>query len=245
MKLSIIIVSWNVKGLLKKCLESIKEDFEIIVVDNNSKDGTKEMVEKDFPEAKLIKNKKNLGFAKANNQGIQEAKGDCILFLNPDTEILDGTLEKCLKEMDTGIGILGCKILNPDLTIQPSVRRFPTFLNILLILSKLPKFFHFKSLDHYLAKDFNYDKSQEVDQVMGAFMMVKKEVLDKVGMFDERFFLWFEEVDFCRRAKRNGFKIYYLAEAEIIHYGGQSFGQEMKLKNQWRFFLSALKYFLK
>ena len=251
--LSIIIVSWNVKDLLKKCLESIYQnqgglELEIFVVDNASTDGTPEMVKNNFPSVILIDNKSNRGFAAANNQAIKLAKGEYILILNPDTEIVSDAFQKSIEFMEQNqkTGILGCQILNPDKTIQPSVRRLPTFWPIFLIFLKLPKMFpNLPAVKRYLAAGFDYSKIQSVDQVMGAFMLIKKEVFEKIGLFDERFFLWFEEVDLCRRAASAGFEVLYHPEAKIIHYGGQSFSQQGNLKKQWMFFRSAVRYFLK
>lgn len=264
MDISIIIVSWNVSDLLKKCLESIfryKSDveLEVIVVDNASSDGTVEMVRQNFLQVKLIANQENRGFSAANNQGIKEAKGDYILLLNPDTEFIENSLEKVIQKMssDNQIGVLGCKLLNPDKTIQPSVRRFPTVWSQLVILFKLHKIFP-GLLNHYLAKDFVYDhpltpslvkeggqESVEADQVMGAFFCVRKELFDKIGLLDKGYFIWFEEVDFCRRAKQAGYKVVYWPGTSVVHHGGQSFAQQMTLKKQLWFFKSAWRYFTK
>ncbi len=253
MKLSIVIVSWNTKELLKKCLQSISAslgdfDREVYVVDNNSSDGTANMVAQDFPKVKLIANKENFGFARANNQALKIATGDYVLLLNPDTELFSETLNKSLNFMaDHGdVGIMGCKLLNGDKTLQPSVRKFPTIGPIAMMFLKLPKLIsHLKSIDNYLATDFDYTREQEVDQVMGAYMMASREVLDKVGLLDERFFIWFEEVDWCKRVKKAGYKVVYYPGAELIHYGGKSFAQEKVATKQINFFKSAMKYFLK
>ncbi|MDD5043302.1 MAG: glycosyltransferase family 2 protein [Patescibacteria group bacterium] len=253
MDLSIIIVSWNVKNLLQKCLESIYREtknisFEIFVIDNASTDGSAEMVRNNFPQVKLIVNKKNEGFAKGNNQGIKESHGDFILILNPDTEILDGAIEKTLDFIKSkkDAGIVGCQILNADKTIQPSVRRFPSFWPIFLIFLKLPKLFsNLSTVSRYLATDFNYQSMAEVEQVMGAFILIKRELFEKVGLFDEKFFIWFEEVDLCKRAQKNGYKVYFAPLGKIIHYGGQSFAQQKVIKKQWLFFRSAWYYFIK
>src|SRR3990167_668192 len=161
--LSIIIVSWNVKNLLKKCLESIFRNqgdltLEVIIVDNASRDGTMEMVKTNFPQIKMISNEKNFGFAAANNQGIKQTKGDYLLLLNPDTEIVGSALKTAIDFMKKNqlIGACGIKHLNPDGSLQPSVRRFPTFLAIFLILTKLVKIFpRLPAINRYLAKDFN------------------------------------------------------------------------------------------
>ena len=253
MKLSIIIVSWNVESLLRKCLKSIYKDpvgmmSEVFVIDNLSNDKTVEMVKTEFPQVKLIANTVNAGFAKANNQGIKEATGDYILLLNPDTELFPDTLSKSIEFMAANYdcGIMGPQMLYADRKLQPSVRRFPTIWPILLMLLKAPKILkNIKAINYYLATDFDYSKLQEVDQVMGAYMMTARKALDKVGLFDEKFFIWFEEVDLCLRARKAGFKIYYNPKAQIIHHGGQSFSQQKKITNQKIFFQSALTYFLK
>ena len=253
MNLSIVIVSWNTKELLKKCLDSIYNNqadlsLEIIVVDNNSADGTAKMVEDDFPKTKLMANDKNVGFAMANNQGLIMVHGQYVLFLNPDTEILDNGLKRAVEFMKAhpNCGALGPKLLFKDKSLQASVRRFPTFWPIFLMLIKAPRIFkNLKSLNHYLYKDFDYNKLQEVDQIMGAYMMVPRDIFSKVGFFDHRFFIWFEEVDFCLRIKRAGLKVIYNPQIEVIHHGGASFAQEGLVKKQWQFFKSALRYFLK
>ncbi|MFA4871575.1 MAG: glycosyltransferase family 2 protein [Patescibacteria group bacterium] len=253
MKISIIIISWQVKELLRKCLESIYKNqgglsLEIFVVDNASADGSVEMIKNEFSWVRPMSNEKNLGFARANNQAIKLATGDYILLLNPDTELLPGALGGCLEFMASSkdCGIMGGQILNPDGTIQPSVRKFPTFWPIFLLFLKIPKIFkNIKSIDNYLAVDFDYSQAQEVDQVMGAFMFIRKEVFAKIGQLDDDFFLWFEEVDFCRRCWRAGFKILYNPRVKIIHYGGQSFNQQKIISRQFLFFKSAWHYFRK
>ncbi len=253
MDISIIIVSWKVKELLKKCLETVMAstgaDFEIIIVDNNSGDGTKEMLERDFSgRIKFIQSGANLGFAKANNLGLKRASGDYVLFLNPDTEIGPEVLAQALEFMKThpDCGLLGPKMQFMDGSFQPSVRRFPTLMAIMLMLLKLPKLFpHLQSIERYLATDFDYRKLQTIDQIMGAFMLAPKSLIDQLGGFDERFFIWFEEVDLCLRVKRAGKQVSYNPAITIIHHGGKSFAQQKLMTNQWRFFQSAARYFLK
>jgi len=253
MKISIVIVSWNTKDLLKKCLQSLikyGEDFdlEIFVIDNASTDGTTWMMKNDFPEINFIPNKDNAGFAKANNQGIKLSTGDYVLLLNPDTEIFSDTLPSSVKFMEENpsCGVMGCKMVYKNGKLQPSVRRFPRFWPILLMFLKLPKVFpHLGSVERYLATDFDYEKTQEVDQVMGAYMFIRPKAFDRIGLLDEDFFIWFEEVDFCRRIWKAEYKVMYFAGAKIIHHGGQSFAQQKMVKNQMNFFKSALKYFRK
>lgn len=253
MDISIIIVSWKVKELLKKCLETVLAStgvtFEIIVVDNDSKDGTKEMLEKEFSGlVKFIDSGANLGFSKANNLGLKQATGEYVLFLNPDTEIAPNVLSQTLEFMKANpdCGLLGPKMQFKDGSFQSSVRRFPTLLAIVLMLLKLPKLFpHLKSIERYLATDFDYSKLQTVDQIMGAFMLAPKHLIDQLGGFDERFFIWFEEVDLCLQVKRAGKQVIYNPAISIIHHGGKSFAQQKLTTNQWRFFQSAARYFLK
>ena len=253
MDLSIITVNWKVKDLLEKCLRSVYEQtkdisFEVFVVDNDSGDGSVEMVREKFPQVSLTASNDNLGFAKGNNIAVKDAKGRYILLLNPDTEILDNAIGKMVKFMDNhpGCGIAGCKLLNPDLTLQPSVRHFPTFLSQALILLKLHHLFpHSAPMRHYLAEDFDYTKTQPADQVMGAFFMIRKKVIEKIGLLDEKFWIWFEEVDYCKRTKEAGFKILYTPEAKIIHYYGQSFKQVYNVKKQKDFNKSLTYYFKK
>ncbi|MFA6526680.1 MAG: glycosyltransferase family 2 protein [Candidatus Buchananbacteria bacterium] len=250
---SIVIVSWKVRELLNKCLESINSSrgdlqLEIFVVDNASNDGTVEMVKHDFPDVILIANHENAGFAKANNSALKRARGEYVLLLNPDTEIQNDTLIKSLEYMKRHslCGALGLKMIYPDGRLQPSVRRFPKLRPIILMLLKIPKILpNLKSIENYLAKDFDYGREQTVDQIMGAYMFIPKAVLDKVGHLDERFFIWFEEVDFCRRLKSAGYEVRYFPDISIIHHGGKSFAQQALISNQKMFFMSALKYFLK
>lgn len=255
MDLSIIIVNWNTRPLLERCLESIfraKGDLsiEIFVVDNNSKDDSQEVLKKRFQgRVNLIFNNKNLGFAKANNQAAKKARGYFVLFLNPDTEILNSDdLIKIVKLMrqNQDYGVVGCQLIGVDGEIQPSVRRFPTLISQILILLKLHWLFpQLKPLSYYFAYDFDYQKLQEVDQVMGAFLMTRKEVLEKVGLFDENFFLWFEEVDFCKRVKEAGWKVIYYPEVKVLHHGAQSFSQILSFRKQRIFNRSLIYYFKK
>lgn len=250
---SIIIVSWNVKHLLKQCLNSIFQNMEnlkveIIVVDNASHDGSAQMIAEEYPDVVLIANKENAGFAKANNQALMRSHGDYLLLLNPDTIMRPGNLNAAVRQIQVNpkIGILGCKTLNPDLTLQPSVRKFPTFWPIFLILTKIAKILpRLKALNEYFAVDFDYSLSQPVDQVAGSYMLITRRLIDEVGLFDENFFYWFEEVDLCQRAYDGGWLVYYDQKPEVIHYGGQSFKQEMTLKKQLVFFQSAWYYFKK
>lgn len=250
---SIIIVNWKVRALLEKCLFSIYQNnteanFEIIVVDNDSRDGTSEMVMVQFPKVKMIALTHNSGFARANNLAIQQARGKYLFILNPDTEVLPNFFEKSKQYLDhhPEVSIMGPKILNPDKTLQLSVRRFPNLLSQALIMLKLRNVLvDNKLLSNYLLFNFDYTKEQDVEQIMGAAMLIRSEVLDKIGLFDERFFVWFEEIDLCKRAHQAGFRIRYFPDAQIIHHGGSSFNKSKVFYKQLIFNNSLIKYFFK
>lgn len=233
MKLSIIIVSWNVKKVLIDCLGSIKENpasepFEVVLVDNASSDGTVESVRDKSPDVVVIANSQNLGFAAANNQGIEVSQGEYILFLNPDTIIHPNSLDILVRIMDDNedVGACGPKLLNEDGTTQRSVRHFPSFRGALYRHTAFRFLGIFKGkYKKWLMKDFNYSEQVDVDQVMGAAMMTRKLVLQQVGSMDESFFVYYEEVDLCYRIKQAGWRIVYIPEAVVTHLGGRSAGQ--------------------
>ena len=253
MDLSIIIVNWNTKDLLRTCLNSIFEKtrgvtFEVFVIDNASKDGSVEMIRQNFPNVRLIANSQNKGFAAANNQGIQLSRGANVVLLNPDTELIEDSLTLLVTFMEhhRNCGICGCHLLNPDRSHQSSVRRFPTFPDQLLILLKIHHLFPNTSIfQRYQAHDMDYTKAQSVDQVMGACFLVKRVVFEKIGLLDQRFFNWFEEVDFCKRAKGAGYSIWYTGDTSMIHHYGQSFGQLLPLPKQKMWNRSLRYYFYK
>ncbi len=259
MKLSIIIISWNTQKLTQKCVESVfafvkNIDFEVWVVDNNSTDATINFLEKYKIENKLdnlniIINKENVGFAKANNQAIKQSNGEYILLLNPDTEFVDDKIKEALEFMKNNpeIGILGPKLLNTDGSLQRSCRKFPNFLDQLFIQLKFYNFFpnKIKTTREYFMLDFEHNENREVDQVMGAAMLVKMEVVKKIGLLDEKFWAIFEEVDFCQRAKEAGYKIFFYANWQIYHHKEQSFKQWPVWRKQINFNHSLYYYFKK
>jgi len=254
MDVSIVIVSWNVRNLLWRCLASIEEhrgalSVESIVVDNASADGSTAMVQKEFPAVKLFRMPKNLGFARANNRALAKAQGRYIFFLNPDTELTAGALEALVTYMDEHleVAVAAPCIVNPDGTFQRgSIRREPTLSSQLLIILKLSHLMpHVPALKHYYYDDFDPLREQAVDQAMGSAMFFRRSVLDTVGYFDEKFFLWFEEVDLCRRVRLNGASIRYLPQARVIHHGGASFRQEPLLTKQLIWYRSVVHYFYK
>ncbi len=251
-KISVVIVSWNVREVLEQNLAQLftlqHDDFpvEVFVVDNGSKDGSARMVRENFSWVHLVQNDYNAGFAKACNQAIRIAKGEVILLLNPDNRVEAGTLERTYQELmdHNDIGVLGVRLLNEDGGVVPSVRRDPTLLDQLAILLKLPHFFP-HIVDKYLAKDFDYAVSQDVEQVRGSYFAFRRELIREIGMLDDRFFIWFEEVDFCRRIRGNGYRIRYCAEAVCRDLVGRSFAQVSLWRKQRLFFTSAWKYFWK
>ena len=251
MDLSVIIVSWKVKDKLRENLHALFSSsraisFEIFVVDNNSADGTVEMVKNEFPEVNLIANSDNFGFAKANNQAIKEAKGDFILLLNPDMKIYPDTLSKMLGWMRANpqASVAGCHLVNEKGETIKQVRRFPAILDQLAIVLKLPHLFP-KILDSYIVADFDYTKPAKVDSIRGGFFMIKRETIEKIGLLDERFFLWFEEVDYCRRVRESVGEVWYNPAAACLDYVGQSFKQVKRGRAQRYFRDSMLKYFKK
>lgn len=251
--LSVIIVSWNTEKLVKDCLESITAntfniDYEVFVVDNNSSDNTVNMIKNDFKDVKLIENKINNGFAKANNQAIKLSTGKYVILLNSDTVVKENALNTMLEylEKNDEVGIVGCKLLNADGTLQESCRRFPDFETYANILLKLHGIFPGKKcFQRYFMKNMDYNEVNEVDQVMGAALMYRKEVLGEKSYLDEDYWIWFEEVDFCYNVKKKGYKVVYIPSAQIMHYKGQSFNQLMKVKQQKFFNKSLLLYFQK
>jgi len=231
--LSICIVNWNVKDLLKACLGSIYTNtkdisFEVIVVDNNSSDGSVQMIKSDFPQVKIIENKINAGFTKANNQAIKIAQGRHVMILNPDTEVVDNALNKMIRFLESrrDCGALGCKLLNTDGTLQRSCRTFPSlevmFYSSLFLDQLFPKS---RIFGKYFMTWWDFNDVREVDQPMGSALMIRKDALDKVGLFDENIFIWFDEVELLYRIKKAGWKIYFMPEAQIKHHLSQSFKQ--------------------
>lgn len=251
-ELSIIIVNWNVRDLLQANLARLfsltsSHGFEVIVVDNGSEDGSVAMVKEQFPHVHLIRNEGNRGFAYAVNQGLRVAKGSVLLLLNPDMLVnegaIDHTVETLMRQMD--IGIMSVLLKREDGTVVASVRRDPQFVDQLAILLKLPHLFP-KVIDYYLAKDFDYTRSQNVDQVRGSFFAFRRDVYEKIGPFDAKnFFIWFEEVDFCKRVRQAGYRIWYSAEVTCTDLVGRSFRQRTARWKQYHLSRSMAYYFKK
>ncbi|MBI1804265.1 MAG: glycosyltransferase family 2 protein [Ignavibacteriae bacterium] len=228
MDVSIIIVGYNSRELLKRCLASIIREtngisYEIVLVDNASTDETRETIEQEFPTVRTIWNNQNRGYAAANNQGIAIAHGKYVVLLNPDTEVLDGAIQKIVEFADCHprAGIVGCKLLFPDRTLQRSVKSFPTFTNVLWESTFLYRVFPRSPIfGRYYLSYFDCASELQVDWVSGACMMIRRQVLEKIGNLDEQFYMYAEEMDFCYRAKRAGFEVWYCPSAEVVHFWG-------------------------
>lgn len=251
MDLSIIIVSWNTREALKNNLTALLKSqglsFEVFVVDNNSSDGTVEVLKAEFPQLNIIANSANHGFAKANNQALALAGGDFILLLNPDMLVDDQTtLAKALAWLKSNpqAWVAGFKLLDSTGQILPQVRRFPTLADQLAIILKLPHLFP-SLLNRYIVKDFDYERASAVDSIRGSFFFIRRETLQKVGRLDERFFVWFEEVDYCRRVYQAGAEVWYAPVASATDLVGQSFGLLPRPQAQRYFRASQLSYFQK
>lgn len=231
MKLSIVIVNYNVEHFLEHCLLSVRKaikniDAEIFVVDNNSVDSSVNMLKNKFPEVKLIKNKENVGFAKANNQAIRISTGEYVLLLNPDTVVEEDTFTKCLSFMDSHIdaGGLGVKMIDGQGKIlKESKRGFPTPWVCFCKMTGLASIFpNSKKYCGYYMGHLPYTETNQVDILAGAFMLIRKKTLDEVGLLDETFFMYGEDIDLSYRITKAGWKNYYFADTSIIHYKGES-----------------------
>lgn len=226
MDISIVILNYKSKGFALNCIKSIKESdlgnlqHEIIVVDNNSQDGIREILAWQYPEVNFIQNEANLGMGGGNNVGIRRAKGKYIVVMNPDTLVFKDTFQKLFNLMETNknIGVAGPLQYNPDRTVQDTCYRWHGLFTPFYRRLPLNKF-HFakKDLDRFLMKDYNKDIEREVDWLMGSFLFCHAEALKQTGLFDERFFMYFEDTDLCRRFWKKNWKVVFYPEAKIIH----------------------------
>lgn len=254
MNLSVITVTWNSAKLIGEQIESVKNGcrdilFEEIVVDNGSIDETVKIVKEKYPSVKLVDNKKNLGFAASNNIAATMSSGEFLLFLNPDMRVTPGSLDKMVGWMRShpDVGLASCKLVdeNGKLNEDAQPRRFPGLFDQLAIIFKLPHLFP-NILNRYMFKSFDADKEQEVDSVRGSFMIMRREVFEKLGFaFDPRYFIWFEDVDICREVQRLGYKVMHTPVISCVDYIGQSFKQRTTLWKQKNFTKSMLTYFQK
>lgn len=229
--LSISIANHNNKECLQSCLGSIyshtpETSFEVIVVDNGSSDGSVEVVKQAFPLVNVIENSENRGFVKANNQGIRASQGRYVLSLNNDTVIRIGTLDGLVRFMNEhpDVGVCGPKVLNQDGSLQYQCRRsFPTILSSLFYFLKLHRLFpRSEHFGRYLMTYRDCDRVSEVDSVSGCCLMARREVIDKVGILDENFIMYGDDLDWCYRIKKAGWRVCYVPDVQIVHLGGQS-----------------------
>lgn len=254
-KLSIVIVNWNTKHLLRTCLYSIEKERtffnpEVFVVDNASFDGSCAMVTREFRWVQLLEKKINLGFAKANNTALKKVRSEYVLILNADTALKKGCLKFLYNFMENHLDVAGCgaKLLNPDGSMQRLgfYRRFPGLIQTLLFYTDLHRV---STKSNFLVNRFwesGIDEKRpiEVDQIPGAFFFARMKVLRSVGYFDESFPIWFEDVDLCFRLRSAGFKLFYVPQAEIIHIGGASFDLWTdRVSKEYRFFRSMFHFF--
>ncbi len=250
---SIIIVTFNSSKYIRACIDSIYEktsdcDYEIIVVDNNSSDDTVDILYHEYKKVRLIRNTHNTGFAKANNKGIRRAKGDYIMLLNPDTVLKNNAITLLRDFLDSrpDAGCVGSKLTYFDGKHQLSCRKFPNFYNVFFGRKSVLRFaFPNNPISkQYMQEHLDYSAVQTVDWVMGAAMMIKKEVLDHVGLFDEDFFLFVEDTDLCYRFMQNEYKVYYYPEAQISHFHGASVRTRFNIA-QLQHNISMYKFFRK
>ena len=230
---SICIVSWNVAGDLRACLQSLLTQqspptFEVIVVDNASRDDTVAMLARDFPEVRVIANEENRGFAGGSNQALREAKGRYLMLLNPDTVAPPEALRVLVQVADDNpdAGIVAPKLLNPDGTLQYSCRRFPTITAAVFRHTLLGRLFPgAQSASSYIMEDFDHESERDVDWVSGACMLIRREAYEQVGELDERFQWGSEDVDYCMRMHQAGWRVLYTPATAITHAVGRSSDQ--------------------
>ena len=259
MKLSCIILNWNLRYLPRLCIEAIRKSkcdfpYEIIVVDNDSHDESLDYLEQMHKkgEITLVHSGSNLGYGKGNNLGVNYAKGEYVLILNPDVSVESDTLQKMVEYMENHkeVGVLAPQLYFFNEEIQDSCRRFMRPADIIIKRTALQRFKVLKKrVDEYLMADYDHKKTQEVDLVTGACLMLQKDVFQKVGGFDPRYFLFMEDADLCRKIWNAGLKVVYFPEARALHYRKRlSDGSILSLLSQkvfWIHLSSAAKYFWK
>jgi GT2 family glycosyltransferase len=248
---SVIIVSWNVANLLRDCLNSIYENspdvsLEVIVVDSASGDDTVQMVKTHFPQVILSAQSENVGFTRGNNIGLEMARGRYVFLLNPDTVILGDAIGQMLAYLDAHpqVGIIGPHTLNTDMTHQSTRRRFPTIGTAFFESTWLQQYAPRTLLDHYYVCDIPDDATADVDWVQGSALMARREVYEEIGGLDTRYIMFWEELDWCKRAKLAGWGVIYLGTSKIIHHGGKS-TEQAGARKHIHFQQSKLRYYKK
>jgi len=251
---SIVIVSHNCREPLRACLRSLADErefvqLEVIVVDNNSRDDTGFMVSSEFPWVKLIVNRTNAGFARAINGGVAFTTGEYLLLLNPDTVIPAGAISRTVDELRSrpDVGMLGCKLVRPDGSFDHACKRgFPTVLSALYYFSGLAaRFPDSPRFAQYTAAHLGIDETGSVDAINGAFMLVRRSAADDVGLLDERYWLWAEDLDWCHRFWKQGWKVLYWPEVEIVHLKSASVGEHRSLRLNYAFHRSIWLFYKK
>lgn len=235
MDLSVCIVNWNTRQDLARCLASLQGDqgeveYEVWVVDNGSQDGSGQMVRTCFPQVHLLQNPTNVGFSAANNQALRVCRGRYALLLNPDTLVHEGSLGRLVRFLDRHpeAGVVGVKLLNPDGSVQYSCRTFPTLGAVFFRGTLFGRLFpRNRATRDYLMQDWSHDRVRTVDWVSGAGMAVRRCVWEQIGLLDERFFMYCEDMDFCRRAQEAGWRVYFFPGAVVTHVIGRSSDQNL------------------
>ncbi len=250
-QLSIVVVSWNVRDVLRDCLRSIEQTHddiavEVIVVDSASTDGSPAMVATEFPQVTLIAVTENVGFPRGNNMGIAKAHGRYILLLNPDTVLHENALTHMVTYLENhlDVGVVGAQLLNDDGSVQSSRRRFPTLTTAFFESTWLQAHAPQRILHRYYALDMADDQTADVDWVMGACLMTRQEIAQTIGGLDEGYFMYSEELDWCRRIKMAGWRVVYLPTAQVTHYQGKSSEQVVAQRHIY-FNRAKLRYFRK
>lgn len=246
MKSSTIIVTFNCEKTIKDCLKSVfstTQETEVLVVDNKSNDQTTDLI-KQFSKVKLIQNKENFGFGKANNIGANSSVGKYLFFLNPDCIVEKDTIEKIVDFLDKNknIAVVGPKLINQDDSLQREMSPFPTVLSEILVLLRFHRLAFFKKIVY---PNYDYSKIQDAEHLMGSALVVRREIFEQLGGFDSNFFLWFEETDLLKRIKDTGYKIVYFPDTTVTHLVGQSTKQINFLKKQTIWNKSLILYFKK
>ncbi|HBV33234.1 TPA: glycosyltransferase family 2 protein [Patescibacteria group bacterium] len=256
-RLSVIILNYKNAGLVRQCVQGVfksspRLNIEVIVVDNASGDDCLKVMAEKFPQVKTIALDENYGFAKGNNAGLKQATGEYALILNPDVAVLPGALEKLIAFMDEHpkVGIAGPRLTNPDGAIQMSAFTFPHFW--LPIFRRTPLGYWpqaRKQLTKYLMEDWDHKQNRTVDWLLGACLIVRREALQKVGLLDERYFMYVEDTDLCRRFWQSDYQVYYVADVTIVHYHQRASADALFLglfnRITWIHLASWIKYFIK
>jgi GT2 family glycosyltransferase len=255
LQLSIIIVNWNTSDYLKDCLSSIYSAIsnelssEAIVVDNNSADDSVKMIKEFFPQVRLIENRDNFGFAKANNQGYEIAKGDIIALLNPDTIVYQGVFERIVDYLmkNPSVGAASCRLLNPDNSLQQNFRRLPdlyiSFLWYPITMRIIDRYLRNREIgNYYFYSDKDFNKIERVEQPDGSFIAFRRDVIERIGLFDENFPIFFNDVDLCKRIWDAGYEIHALPDIHITHYQGSTVKTLPRVYAYWLTYSGLYRY---